>query len=94
MLTDRYDICGADGAPRAKATPKNPYGVAEGQIWDQTDYRPWQGRQGYYVRVLGVNLRKGVAYVTTPEITPGHKPRQVRLDRFCPKHHYRLDERF
>lgn len=84
---------------RATPTPANPFGVAPGQHWESTDQREnrggvskWHGEDIY---VLAVSLRRGIARVMTVGAwsDPAARPRDIRLDRFTPKHHYRLIER-
>lgn len=82
---------------RAARTPKNPNGVAVGQLWERTDDRDrerftyLEPRRRVARFVVGhVNLRAGVATVYSTSGPRKGIPKQVRLDRFSPKHHYRL----
>lgn len=78
---------------RAKPTPKNPFGVAVGQIWMQTDRRRSDNE---LIEVQKINLRTGYATVASCGKHGGLtglwsiNQRRIKLTRFSPKHHYRL----
>lgn len=75
---------------RAKATPKNPHGVAVGQLWRSTDRR----RKDYeVVKVYGVNLRAGKARVASVGTSGSLDPinfRSIALTRFNQHHHFQI----
>ncbi len=88
---------------RIAPTPSNPFGVAPGQFWESTDARRTGELRGCEeaIYVDSIHPRLGIAEVSTVfhpsiDLDPDvfwWRPREIKLDRFTPKHHYRLIER-
>jgi len=68
----------------AKSTPKNPFGVAVGQVWSRRLHKNAQDAADLVIEK--VDVRNGVAHARSTKAYSqfGNKPRvtRIRLDRF------------